>query len=76
MPQDDQEEANQFSERVVAAKLAPQSLKEYEDYVQKVNIKYGHRFRSSEECEYFAMLPLTAKQQEEVLKRMTVCELE
>ena len=57
------------NESVVNAELPPQSIYGYEKKKDAFIARYGHLFRTDEDCEYFNMLPLSKKQKDHVFRR-------
>ena len=52
---------------VNAAKLPPDTFDAYEDELRVFKMQHGARFKDSEDCELFFMLPLSRKQRLEVM---------
>jgi hypothetical protein len=63
---DDEECVN---ESVARADVGPESEKDLQFKVEKLRAEYGSRFRSADELEYFAMLPLSEEAKRDVFAR-------
>jgi len=59
---------------IADAQLPPETMQEFEQRVERTFKKYGHLTKSHEDCTYLAMLPLSDRQQKEVVEQALMFE--
>lgn len=60
----------EVNKSVAEAELPPQTIEAAEKYNDMFFTKYGDCFKTPQDCEYFAMLPLSHKQRVALLRNL------
>jgi hypothetical protein len=62
-------EDEEFSDAVMKATLPPMTMDDSEKATDRFQQRYAHLFRSEQDCEYIAMLPVQMNQKMDIIKR-------